>query len=260
MSVEGSSLVAARGEHRTAVDHPATRRTASGAGRRWPKSASCPTSEGWRTHDHWQSYFGYDCHHGLCNAHHLRERSRLSKSNTDRRGQATCRTCCCGWRGGSKRGAGGAIAGCTFDSGVATAWPPQYRRIIKAGMRANPPPPAHPDQEACICSDAGANRCNLLPRHASRWRAGLAFMYDFRVPFTNGARHRAGSADDESAAEDLGDVPQRRSFRRCCVKSVRRRSYISTIRKNGGNVIDALTSVFAGNPIVPPCLTSAIAG
>ena len=36
------------------------------------------------------------------------------------------------------------------------------------------------------------------------------------------------------------------------------RSYISTIRKNGGNVIDALTSVFAGNPIVPPCLTSAI--
>ena len=52
------------------------------------------TSEGWRF-DHWQSYFGYDCHHGLCNAHHLRN-SRLSKSNTDRRGQATCRTCCCG--------------------------------------------------------------------------------------------------------------------------------------------------------------------
>ena len=24
-------------------------------------------------HDSWQSYFGYDCAHGLCNAHHLRE-------------------------------------------------------------------------------------------------------------------------------------------------------------------------------------------
>ena len=35
------------------------------------------------------------------------------------------------------------------------------------------------------------------------------------------------------------------------------RSYISTIRKNGGNVIEALRTVFEGRPMIPPCLLPA---
>ena len=34
----------------------------------------------------------------------------------------------------------------------------------------------------------------------------------------------------------------------------RTRAYISTIRKNGLSVIDALSSVFEGRPMVPSCL------
>ena len=34
----------------------------------------------------------------------------------------------------------------------------------------------------------------------------------------------------------------------------RTRSYISTIRKNGGNVLDALTTVFESRPMIPTCL------
>ena len=40
----------------------------------------------------------------------------------------------------------------------------------------------------------------------------------------------------------------------------RTRSYISTIRKNGLNVLEALTSVFAGHPMTPPCLKPAHPG
>ena len=32
-----------------------------------------PNYSGILIHDHWKPYLGYDCQHGLCNAHHLRE-------------------------------------------------------------------------------------------------------------------------------------------------------------------------------------------
>ena len=127
----------------------------------------------------------------------------------------------------------------------------EYRRIIKAGMRANPPPPATQTRKRGRRKQSKPR--NLLLRLASRWREVLAFMYDFRVPFTNNQAERdlrmmkvqqkiSGTFRSEDGA----------------LAFCQTRSYISTIRKNGGNVIEALTSVFAGNPIVPPCLTSAI--
>ena len=129
----------------------------------------------------------------------------------------------------------------------------EYRRIINAGLGANPPPPPAPSGRP---KKRGRKRQskprNLLLRLARRWRGVLAFMYDFRVPFTN-----------NQAERDLRmmKVQQKISgtFRSTdgAAAFCRTRSYISTIRKNGVNVIEALTSVFAGNPKVPPCLTSA---
>ena len=37
----------------------------------------------------------------------------------------------------------------------------------------------------------------------------------------------------------------------------RTRAYLSTIRKNGGNVLDALRSIFEGRPMIPPCFMPA---
>ena len=207
-----------------------------------------PDFGGVAVHDHWQSYFGYDCHHGLCNAHHLRELTFIEEQY----GQA--------WAsdlqdlllregGGSKRGAGGAIAA------VRTGARPLCRRVSQdhQGRDARQPAAAgHPDQEAW------SQEAEQTAQPVAEAGQPLARGVGVHVRFP-GAVHQqpggAGSADDESAAEDLGDVPQRRRF---AVAFCQTRSYISTIRKNGGNVIEALTSVFAGNPIVPPCLTSAI--
>ena len=90
---------------------------------------------------------------------------------------------------------------------------------------------------------------NLLLRLASHWRSVMSFRYDLRVPFTN-----------NQAKRDLRlmKVQQKISgtFRSAAGAAAfcRTRTYLSTIRKNGGNVIEALRSVFEGRPIIPPYL------
>ena len=74
-------------------------------------------------------------------------------------------------------------------------------------------------------------------------------MYDFRVPFTNSQAERELR---------MMEVQQKISgtFRSAdgAAAFCRTRSYISTIRKNGSNVIEALRSVFEGRPMIPPYL------
>ena len=209
-----------------------------------------PDFGGVAVHDHWQSYFGYHCGHGLCNAHHLRELTFIEEQY----GQA--------WASDLKDlllRMKKAVESAVLDGRrrlyrpVRERFAAEYRRIINAGLGANPPPPPAPSGRP---KKRGRKRQskprNLLLRLARRWRGVLAFMYDFRVPFTN-----------NQAERDLRmmKVQQKISgtFRSTdgAAAFCRTRSYISTIRKNGVNVIEALTSVFAGNPKVPPCLTSA---
>jgi len=122
----------------------------------------------------------------------------------------------------------------------------EYRRIINAGLAANPPPPpAPPGTPKKRGRKKQSKPRNLLLRLSGRWRSVLAFMYDFRVPFTN-----------NQAERDLRmmKVQQKISgtFRSAegAAAFCRTRAYISTIRKNGGNVLDALRSVFEGRPNV----------
>ena len=206
-----------------------------------------PEYGGVAVHDHWQSYFGYDCQHGLCNAHHLRELTFIEEQY----GQE--------WASELqdllvrvKDAVDSAVQAGRWqlDGAVRDRFATEYEKIMEAGLRANPPPPESKTKKRGRTKQSKPR--NLVLRLASRWREVLAFMYDFRVPFTN-----------NQAERDLRmmKVQQKISgtFRSAdgAVAFCRTRSYISTIRKNGGNVIEALTSVFAGNPLVPACLVSA---
>ena len=78
----------------------------------------------------------------------------------------------------------------------------------------------------------------------------LRFVHDFRVPFDNNLAERdlrmmkvqqkiSGTFRSKEGAEAFAAV----------------RSYISTIRKRGANVMEAIASVFAGRPLLPPMPT-----
>lgn len=199
-----------------------------------------PEFEGKAMHDGWKSYEGYDCEHFLCNAHHLRELAFLLERYEQpwtfqmslllvtilRQVQAA------------------------QDEGHRTLPPEQlkafearYQTIIDQGLAANPhlslPTDAPPKRGRPRQSPAR----NLLLRLQTQQASVLGFMFDFAVPF-----------DNNQAERDIRMMKLKQkisgSFRSIDGAKMfcRIRGYISTIRKQGQNVLDALVALFSGNP------------
>lgn len=198
-----------------------------------------PQFTGRAIHDHYRSYFQFsDCLHGLCNAHHLRELQFI----TDQYQQP--------WAA--------QMSQLLLDIKAAVARAPTahrslspyqcrqfsltYDEILAAGLAANPVP----DKPAKKGRPKQTPPKNLLDRLQKYKQQALAFMYDFRVPFTNNLAERdvrmvkvkqkiSGSFRTHHGAKIF-----------CAI-----RSYISTARKQGINVLDALEAAFCGSPFSP---------
>jgi transposase len=199
-----------------------------------------PAFRGNAVHDHWASYLQFDnCNHSFCNAHHLRELQFVSEQYQQEWAQE--------------------MAGLLLDIKAEvdaapaewTTWPPQrlahfeqrYDEVVAAGFQANPQPPTAPKKRG---RPKQSPPKNLLDRWHNHKPQVLAFMYDFRIPFDNNQAERdvrmvkvkqkvSGAFRTLSGAETF-----------CAI-----RSYISTVRKHGLNVIDAINDAFLGAPFVP---------
>jgi transposase/uncharacterized coiled-coil protein SlyX len=202
-----------------------------------------PRYQGTAVHDEWSSYFNYGCEHGLCNAHHLRELTYVEEQG----GQS--------WAKQMKefllevKGKREERTAKRFPRKTIRAYEQRYRKIVAMGMAANPPPPEPPvgpngkkKRGPRKKSDAG----NLLARLHKHEKATLAFMYDFTVPFHN----NLGERDIRMMKVQQKISGTFRSFEGA-VSFCRIRSYISTVRKQGMNVISALQDVFAGHYLLP---------
>ncbi len=198
-------------------------------------------------HDHWQSYFGYECKHGLCNAHHLRELTFVEEQYDQ------------GWAAALKElllTVKDAVDSARheglrhLDQALRERYAAAYQRIIAAGLAANPaapePPPGSRKRRG---RKKQSKPRNLLLRLSERSESVLAFMNDFLVPFDNNQAER-DLRMMKVQQKISGTFRSRHGAEAFC----RTRAYISTIRKNGLPVIDALISVFQGRPMVPPCL------
>lgn len=202
-----------------------------------------PNFTGWAVHDHWASYLTFaQCDHAFCNAHHLRELQFI----TDQYQQPWATAMAHLLLDIKAEVTAVSLSAHTLADERLTSYERAYDALLQQGFKLNPPPQTIPNQRGRLKQSTPKNLLDRLEKH----KAGiLAFMYDFDIPF-----------DNNLAERDIRMVKVKQkvsgAFRTfagahtfCAI-----RSYISTVRKHGGNVIAALLDAIQGQPFIPlPC-------
>jgi transposase len=200
-----------------------------------------PRFRGVSLHDGWTAYRHYHrCRHALCNAHHLRELSFVEEELHQ------------AWAGTLKHlllemhtsvEQARAADATQLPTTQREAFRSRYEALLAAGLAANPqPPPAGAPRRRGRRKQTPAR--NLLDRLWTYEHEVLLFLDDFAVPF-----------DNNQAERDLwmGKVQQKISgtFRSLAGAAAfcRLRSVLSTWRKQGRSGLNALETVFAGQPL-----------
>jgi transposase len=202
-----------------------------------------PNFEGVSVHDGLASYGKYDSTHALCNAHHLRE-LRFVVERYEQDWASDMMTLLV------KIKTNIAIAQAAEETSLTLTqiadFEQRYREIIEAGLIANPSLPIDPDLPTRKGRRKQTPPKNLLDRLQLHQSAVLLFMYDWRVPF-----------DNNQAERDLRMMKLKQkisgTFRSMegAQQFCRIRGYVSTLRKQGIQVLDALRLVFMETPLFP---------
>ena len=201
-----------------------------------------PDFRGVLIHDFWQSYFKYpNLSHALCHAHHLRNLTAILENDEQIWAELMIKFLIAG----KKRVDEAKLNG-------ANQLPPDqlaridqlYETILSIGLIENPLPETPPPKKRGKRKKTKAR--NLLERFINHKPLMLRFIHDFKVPFDNNLAERdirmmkvqqkvSGCFRSDGGAKQF-----------CLL-----RSYISTIRKQGLNVWEALGSLFQGDVLIP---------
>lgn len=191
-------------------------------------------------HDHWSPYFNYtDVIHGLCNAHHLRD-LEFAHEQYEQDWAEDMSQCLLDIK---KEVDQARLYTDKLDSDKIEEFEGRFDKIIAEGLERNPPPPKEPGKRGRVQQSPPKNLLDRLEEHK---REVLAFMYDFDVPFDNNLAERdvrmmklrqkiSGTFRTAGGADVFCSI----------------RGYISTVRKNGHHVLDAIQDALAGRPFIP---------
>jgi len=200
--------------------------------------AILPHFEGTSVHDGWRSYALYACVHALCNAHHLRELRFL----VERYGQAWAEqmmTLLVTMKAAVEQAQ---TQGQTqLSANEITQVEQQYRDLIDTGLRLNPANPPLPHARGRPKQTPARN---LLERLDTYQADVLRFLHDFQVPFDNNQAER-DIRMMKLKQKISGGFRSWEGSRVFC----RIRGYLSTLKKQGYSLLDALEQLFLGRPI-----------
>jgi transposase len=204
-----------------------------------------PQRKGRVVHDGYSSYRQYpDAQHALCNAHHLRELVFVEEQNEQDWAEKTSALLVEIKKAVEEAKQQGQSA---LTDQQQVDFETRYDDLIVQGFGANPLPPDPPVKKRGRKKQSKAR--NLLDRLHDNRREVLAFMYDFKVPF-----------DNNLAERDLRMIKLKQKVSGCfrtqdgAQTFCRIRSYISTARKNGQRVLEALEMALNGDPFYPSFL------
>jgi transposase len=208
-----------------------------------------PDRTGWSIHDYWKAYLKYtQAKHSLCNAHHIRDLIFI----TECEGQPWAAEML-DWLLTIKQSV--ETAKDQGQTGLSeeqiTGFQHGYDRIVAVGLLANPPSERTKGKRGRVKQSFAKNMLDRLRDHPEKV---LAFMNDFKVPFANNLAERdirmVKVQQKVSGGFRSGDGAK--VF--CQI-----RSYISTARKNGQPILEALYQALVGTPYVPPFIAASVA-
>ena len=185
-----------------------------------------PQFNGIAVHDHWKPYFKYTCRHALCNAHHLRELIFIFEHDKQKWAKQMIELFLEIKQSVEKAKCNGAksLARSKIEN-----FQKRYHKIIDHGFKLNP----HYDPKRKKKKRTKAQ--NLLHRLKLFGEQTLAFMYDFRIPF-----------DNNLAERDIRMIKVQQKISGCFRSNqgaeifCRIRSYISSAKKQGYNILNAV--------------------
>jgi len=199
-----------------------------------------PEFKGIAVHDGWKPYNGYECDHALCNAHLQREltgieenyKQQWAKEMNELLTEMKKYTDECKEQ----------VKDLDFEQ-IKTL-EERFNAIIIKGIEENPPS-LNPEKQGKRGRNPKTKARNLLERFIENKEQILRFLTDLRVPFENNQAERdiRMMKLQQKISGTFRTIQGAEAFCRI-------RAYISTIKKNGFNVIDAILAALKGAPLL----------
>ena len=200
-----------------------------------------PQFRGTSVHDGLHSYQGYCFTQALCNVHHLRELTFVEEE-LKQPWARKMKELLLLMKAEVERAK--TLGQHELDVQVLAPLLRRYDELLTEGYLANPPAP--PPKQRTPGRPKQSPARNLLDRLSeSKW-AVLRFLLDFAVPF-----------DNNQAERDLRMIKVQQKVSGCFRTEVgvamfcRIRSYLSTLRKQGIELLAALNHTLSGHPVLP---------